>query len=448
MTNRQRSIVIGAALICLTVAFAISYSVYRHFGAPRNEYDLKIYFDALTQWRSGEGMYSYAQWDLVNGWLGFTYPPAAALVMAPMTGLTFNGVVVLSSAAIFVSVVGLTLLSVRERVELRRPQLFFVAGLATAAAFTLQPISQNAAYGQVNTLLALLVMFDVFVLGRRNSRWAGIGIGLAMAIKLTPAIFLVYLVVSRRWRMLRVAILTAASATLVAAVVAPSATWQYFTSLLWDSSRVGVPANTANQSINGVLARFTAPLPPDKLAWALCSIAILAVGFWRIRQAVAAQDTLLAVTVTGLVGVLISPVSWIHHAVWIVPAMVVLVARLVSSFPLRWFRLMTTASAPFSSLDPSERRAGRRWVGSLLLTVGGLFVFVTNTRDFFGLPDTAYAGLGIWAALAGSVQTIWMLAAVAWLPDRQPVAAGEKGFRTNRALRTANGVVAAIPVES
>ena len=46
---------------------------------------------------------------------------------------------------------------------------------------------------------------------------------------------------------------------------------------------------------------------------------------------------------------------------------------------------------------------------------------MTNTRDFFGLPDAAYATLGVWAALAGSVQTVWMLAAVAWLPARQPV---------------------------
>jgi alpha-1,2-mannosyltransferase len=424
---RDRWIVLGAAFLCLAAAFAISYAIYRHFGAPRNEYDLNIYFSALNEWRSGGGLYTYVQYDTINGWLGFTYPPVAAIVMSPMTSFSLSGVVVLSSLAILVSVLCVVLLSLRERVTMRRPQLLFVSGLATAAAFSLQPISQTAAYGQVNTFLALLVMFDVFVLGRRGSRWAGIGIGLAMAIKLTPAIFLVYLVVSRQWRMLRVAILTATAATLVAAVAAPSATWQYFTSLLWDSSRVGVPTNTANQSINGALARFTAPLPPDKIAWALCSLAILLIGLRRIRQAVAAGDTLLAVTITGLLGVLVSPVSWIHHAVWIAPAMVVLVSRLVSTFPLRWFQLIRSSSAPFSRLDPAERRSARRWLCTVLLTVTGLTVFVMNTRDFFGLPDTAYAGLGFWAAIAGSVQCIWMLAAVSYLPVREhPVVAVDR----------------------
>jgi alpha-1,2-mannosyltransferase len=384
---------------------------------------LNIYFGALNQWRSGGGLYSYIQPDPTNGLLGFTYPPVAAMVMSPMTSFSFQTVVLLSSVAILASVVAVALLTVRERLQIRRPQLVFVSGLATAAAFTLQPISQTAAYGQVNVFLALLVVFDVFLLGRRNSRWAGVAIGLAMAIKLTPAIFLLYLVVSRQWRMLRVAILTAATATLLAALVAPSATWEYFTSLLWDSSRVGVPANTANQSINGALARFTEPLPPDKIAWALCSLVILLIGLRRIRQAVAAGDTLLAVTITGLLGVLVSPVSWIHHAVWIAPAMVVLISRLVSTFPLRWCQLIRSSSAPFAHLDPAERRSARRWLCTVLLTVTGLLVFVMNTRDFFGLPDIAYAGLGFWAAVAGSVQCIWMLAAVSFLPVRQRAAA-------------------------
>ena len=58
---RQRWIVLGGAVVCLAVAFAISYAIYRHFGAPRNEYDLNIYFHALNEWRGGSGLYSYAQ---------------------------------------------------------------------------------------------------------------------------------------------------------------------------------------------------------------------------------------------------------------------------------------------------------------------------------------------------------------------------------------------------
>ena len=135
---------------------------------------------------------------------------------------------------------------------------------------------------------------------------------------------------------------------------------------------------------------------------------------------------MLALTVTGLLGVLISPVSWIHHAVWILPAMVLSISRLISTVPVRWFRLLAS-SASFVGLDGAERRYAIRWFGTLFLTVTGLIVFVMNTRDLFDLPDAGYATLGVWAAVAGSVQTVWMLAAVAFLPaqQRRPIAVTE-----------------------
>lgn len=425
---RSRAIVLTIAASILALSFAAAYFVYHRYGSPANEYDLKIYFSALTQWRSGGQLYDYSQFDQINGYLYFTYPPVAAMLMSPMTTLSITPVIALTSIAIFASTVALVLLAVRERVALRRPQLALLTGVATAAAFCLQPISQTAAYGQVNTFLALLVMFDVFVLRKRGSQWAGIGIGLATAVKLTPAIFLLYLVLSGNWRMLRMALATAAGATVLAALAAPAATWRYFTSLLWDSGRVGVLDNTANQSINGTLARLAAPLPPDKAAWLLASVAVVAVGAMRIRRAAAAGDTLLAVTITGLLGVLVSPVSWIHHAVWIAPAMVVLVSRLVASFPLRLFRLLASAPGTYRTLADEDRRQVRGWLGMAAFTVSGLLVFVLNTRNFFGLPDIDYGTLGLGSALAGSVQTAWMLAAIVLLP--MSAAAAGLGSRT------------------
>ena len=431
LPTRTRAAVIGLAVSVVALAFALAYLVYHRYGAPANEYDLKIYYNALTQWRSGGQLYDYSQYDAVNGYLYFTYPPAAAMLMSPMTVLPIPSVVALSSVAILGGTVALVLLSVRERVSLRRPQLAVLTAVATAGALCLQPISQTAAYGQVNIFLALLVMFDVFVLGKRGSRWAGIGIGLATAVKLTPAIFLLYLVLSGNWRMLRTALATAAGVTVLAALAAPAATWQYFTSLLWDSSRVGVLDNIANQSLNGTLARFADPLPPEKTAWLLGCVLVVVMGSLRIRRAVAAGDTLLAVTVTGFLGVLISPVSWIHHAVWIAPAMVLLVSRLIATFPLRLFRLLAAAPAAYRTLAGDDRRQVRAWLGIATLTVTGLLAFVLNTRNAFGLPDTDYSALGIGSVLAGSVQTLWMLAAVALLP----VSAAVAGVRSGAGLR-------------
>ena len=78
--------------------------------------------------------------------------------------------------------------------------LIAVAGVATAFAFTLEPFRQTLSFGQINIYLGLLVLVDLLVLGRRGSKWTGIGIGLATAIKLTPGIFIIYLLVVGRWR--------------------------------------------------------------------------------------------------------------------------------------------------------------------------------------------------------------------------------------------------------
>ena len=147
-----------------------------------------------------------------------------------------------------------------------------------------------------------------------------------------------------------------------------------------------------------------------------------------------AGDPLLAVTITGLLGVLVSPVSWIHHAVWIAPAMVVLVSRLVVSFPTRLVASLASAPAGYRTLAGNDRRLVRSWLGVAAFTVAGLLVFVLNTRNLFGLPDTDYGTLGLGSALAGSVQTWWMLAAILLLPITAAAAGPGPRPRTRAAL--------------
>ena len=174
------------------------------------------------------------------------------------------------------------------------------------------------------------MLVDLLVLGRRGSKWTGVGIGLATAIKLTPGIFIVYLLVIGRWRAAITAIGTVVAANLVSAVIAPIETWRYFTSLMWETSRVGFLDTTMNQSVNGLLARLDAPLAPGRLPWLLLAGSLAVFGLWRARRAALAGDELAGLTLAGLVGVLVSPVSWVHHIIWVFPAMVILSMRLVS----------------------------------------------------------------------------------------------------------------------
>ena len=53
--------------------------------------------------------------------------------------------------------------------------------------------------------------------------------------------------------------------------------------------------------------------------WAALATAVLVVGLRRAREAHLAGDELAAISLVALAGVLVSPISWVHHAVWIVP---------------------------------------------------------------------------------------------------------------------------------
>ena len=395
----------------VTMAAIAAWAFGEVVGQHHHQFDLRLYYDAINFWQSGHDLYAYAQPDAVNISLGFTYPPLAAILMSPMGLLSYPVVLVVSLAAIIGSAGVFVYLVLRERIRLPKPLMIAVAGVATAFAFTLEPFRQTLSFGQINIYLGLLVLVDLLVLGRRGSKWTGIGIGLATAIKLTPGIFIIYLLVVGRWRAAITAIGTVVGVNLLSALIAPSETWRYFTSLMWETSRVGFLDTTTNQSINGLLARLDAPFAPARLPWLILAAAVLVFGFWRARKAALGGDELAAITITGLVGVLVSPVSWVHHIVWLFPAMVILAIRTVSAI-----RALADDDSGYASNDRTLQARIVRAIGYCVLLTTGLAVWCMPTAALINVRDGDYDQGGALLAFAGSVQLLWMVVVLFVLP--------------------------------
>ena len=262
---------------------------------------------------------------MVYDWLrpgtpyGFTYPPFAGLVMSPMAVLPFGAVVTIAVIATVLTTALLTWWIAGPLIRRNRWTVWFAYAVAVCLAIAFEPVRETIAFGQVNTLLLTMVAGDLLFGVARGRRWAGVGIGLATAVKLTPGIFIVYLLVTRRWRAAGVAAGTAAAATLLAAAVFPNESREFWTSALWDTNRVGVLSYLSNQSERGFLAR----LPIDRVeawVWLLCVLATLAGWAWRVVRE--PDDLMGGLALTGVVGCLVSPVTWIHHCVWLLPAIV------------------------------------------------------------------------------------------------------------------------------
>jgi hypothetical protein len=313
MTDRNRRLIVLVALTLLIVGAGWAFS--RHY----RYFDMAIYQGAVRWWSAGGDLYSYEA--PVRGRLGFTYPPFAALVLLP------TGLVSTVTAGRLIAVVSLLALAVAlwalvgTRLPRSRnavPALVFVAVLAT------EPVRQNLGLGQVNLLLFALVVLDLGVLARVGSRWAGVGVGIATAVKLVPGLFIVHLLLTRQWRTAGTAVATTAVLTVSTCLLAPRETLQYFGDLVWRTGRVGPTDAVANQSLAGLLARLAHDHDVAAFWWpALCVVAVVA-GLWRAVQAHTSGNEVAALVLTGLTANLITPIAWTHHLVFLPVALIVL----------------------------------------------------------------------------------------------------------------------------
>ncbi|MFJ2562513.1 MULTISPECIES: glycosyltransferase 87 family protein [unclassified Streptomyces] len=285
----------------------------------RGWFDLRVYYGAVNDWvHHGGRIYDY---HLPGTTFGFTYPPFAALSMLPMALVGPNTAI---AGALLLDLVAVAVvLRILAGRELNRHGWFGWA-LAACALALLEPVRDTISFGQVNLLLLALVLIDGWLLSTGRDRWAGAGIGLAAAVKLTPAVFIVLLLLARRRRAAAVATAVTTAATVLAAWAAPDASRFYWTHAVWDTTRVGRLDYVSNQSLQGVLARLAAPGEPSRAAWALAVLLVLAVWVWRTHKALRADDWRAAFALTGLVSCLISPITWVHHLVWLLPSFAVL----------------------------------------------------------------------------------------------------------------------------
>jgi alpha-1,2-mannosyltransferase len=379
--------------VAISVILAVAAAQYV-YGNRHDFFDLKIYYNAIRWWEHGHPLYAYTQPDKVQASLGFTYPPFAAVVMYPIIWLPIKLVIVLVWIASGICVLitsGWLLGPLAKRHGWPGWYLFCIA---VPLITTLEPIRENTAFGQINMYLAILILWDLLFLLPRGARWSGVGVGLATAIKLTPGIFILYLLVTRRFRAAGMAAGTAAIATLLAAALSPRESWRYWGHTLWETARIGHLYLRQNQSTMGMLSRIAKPDHAGSVVWLLLAVLIAGYGLWRAARAAVAGDHLTGVTLTGLVGSLVSPVSWQHHLYWFVPALVVL-------------------------LDVAAAREvpRRRWYAAF-----GVLIWVTVTFSVIELFDWQLIGMRFLDTPEGFLITNWyvllMLALLVALPVR------------------------------
>lgn len=286
---------------------------------PRSmeQVDLRVYAQAPPRLWHGD-LYDFTTSQFTPDFpLPFTYPPFAALVLMPLSWVPF---VVLVHLWHLGSIGALWWLVRRTLGLLDVPDAALWACPWTAVALWWEPVRTTLNYGQVNLLLAALVLA---ALTARSGRWAGIGLGLAAGIKLVPAIGGLYLLATGRRRALGWAVGAALGTVGVAALAAPGQSARYWFDLVAHPERIGPVGSAINQSLRGALSRSVGADVGTGWPWLLAVLAAGALAGWAVAAAVRVEARpLAALLAVQLFGLLASPVSWSHHWVWVVPALV------------------------------------------------------------------------------------------------------------------------------
>jgi hypothetical protein len=281
-------------------------------------------FVDLTIYRYGgeaalEGAHLYAL--RFPGALAFTYPPFAALLFTSLTVPSMTVLRPLLTAGdllLLPAMLGFALRLAPVSGWLSRSQAIRVALLAAAGAIWLEPVWTTLRYSQIDLLIGALVLYD---LSRPDgSRWKGAAIGVAIGLKLTPVIFALYLLLSRRYRAAAVSAAAFCGTLALAFLVLPGDSREYWGGAFIDSSRVGRIENAANQSLRGALARLVHSLDVQT-AWLCVAVAVGLVGMATAVAAARRGDEARGFALCAITGLLVSPVSWSHHWTLAVPAL-------------------------------------------------------------------------------------------------------------------------------
>lgn len=375
--TRTTGRVVGAA-VAILVAAAMTVAVIwarRHWEGWM--VDLTVYRGGADAVRAGSPLYAFTS----SRGLDFTYPPFAAIAFVPLTFLPpayasalWTGVSLLClEASLWIC------LTYGPHGFRGRALVLALAALGTAAFTWLDPVDTTLTLGQVNLVLMLIVLAGLL----RTERWPlmGLAVGLAAAIKLTYLLFIVYLVATRRFKAAACAAGVFVLAALIGFAVLPRDSRTYWLNGTFANvKRIGHPQNVYSQSIGSVIVRLVHGSAGAWWIWAAVALPVaiagLVVAAWYQRRG-SAPVAVLTCAVTML---LVSPIAWEHHWVWIVPLLA------------------------FGAVGAWRARSARGWV--MLAVLAGVFA----ARPFrWGVPHDHH--MELWLSPVQQLYASWYVIA-------------------------------------
>ena len=321
--SKDRALLIAGAAVAAVAAIAYLVAVATHpMTAMLKGFDLQVYLDGGQQaLHHPDNLFTW-HYDNHPG-IQFTYTPFAALLFAVVSVLSFHTVLVVAAVVSTFALAATVWIAFRElgwQPAARTGATLLVVGLV----FWTEPVQRALFLGQVELVLMALVVWDLCQPDRR--RLKGAMTGIAAGIKLVPLLFILYLLITRRFRQAAVA----AGAFVVTVIIGfivlpkPSATW-WFGGDFFQASRTGFVGEEANQSLQGILTRLAGSVSGGQAPWYIVAVIVAVVGLAAAALLHQSGRTFAGLMACALTALLVSPISWDHHWVWIAPGLALII---------------------------------------------------------------------------------------------------------------------------
>lgn len=398
-------------IVAMALFFAIVYTQYA-LKIRHSEHNMR---SAFLRWKTQLEDLD----DGINVWDKYAYPnpPIMALILKPFMQLppTLGASLWFACKAVLALAAILGVLSLLDTPE--RP--FPMRGKALAVLMCLRPIEGDLVHGNVNLLILFLIVASLGAFCQRRDALSGVLLGLGIACKLTPALFIPYLLWKRAWKTL----LATGAGLIVFVFVIPAIAFGWSNNLAylqsWHRQMVApyaagvVSSEHKNQSLPGLMHRmlcdeasFSGYVGDQKfvlethnvvsldrkvvqgvIIGSIAIFAFLAMRFCRASSEERSHLQLAAEFSVVVLGMLLfCERTWKHHCVTL------LLPFAVMSYAL---------SAPaFSSR--------MRWYGGATLGIVALLMLSTTT-GIFDQNINAHDRVGKWAQVYGAYVWAFLL---------------------------------------
>jgi len=407
----RRALALAAAAFGIAVAAYAADIAAHPIAETLGWFDLNIYDNAgLITRHAPDTLYT---WQFLPG-VKYLYTPFAALGFAAGSLLPWAVLKWLMTVVSLAAMVATVWFAFGQLGWRGRDRSVAVLGVSAAALWT-EPVLRSVQVGQIELVLMALIAWDLCQPDDR--RWKGVGIGLAAGIKLVPLIFIPYLILAGKLRQAAVATAAFAATAAIGFAVLPhdSVKWWLTGYFLHAGNFANVGLGSLlNQSLLALLTRTPAGAGSVTALWLALAALLAVLGLLAAAMLARCGRPTAGWVMCGVTGVLISPISWDNHWVWIVPVLAIGVdAAMRGRGARRWayWGLTVAMLALFFDWPGS-------WTGRGALLPHGLVGFYTGRHpktEIFHLHGIQLIGWNLYV-LAGLVIFAGLLAAavVAW----------------------------------